>query len=228
MKLRKILTLFFAMLLTLPLSACNAENDTDIGTSNLELRYATYDYNLSTEFDGNSPPNMQNFTRTSNLLIASEKADSVKQYAAGWTVLKSAEDWQNVLSLEQGWKDLRHQYLSEYISEEQYDNWYGDTPLLVEGEKTEAFVFDDSFFENNNLLLIDLCYGGALRIDLMPEALSVTGKHVDFEISFGGRISSTADNYGAITLIPVPKEYTVDCVHLRCDTELLEVGNPLG
>lgn len=228
MKAMKPLVLLLTMLLSLSLYGCSIADRAVLDTAPYALRYVSCAYNLSTDYHGNRPFQLQNFTKTDNLMIDAEETDFGAQYAAGWTVLTSATDLRQFFSLEQEWKELQRVYWSESISEEQYESRYGGEPLLLVDEGSDDSILDDAFFDDNDLLLIDLCFGGALELTLTPDAFTVAENRVALSVSFCCRLSSTTDNHGAILLIVIPKGCAVDSRHITLSPDSIEVGNPLG
>ena len=215
------LTVAFLILL----SAC--EKEAAPYAPNYDIQYTTYDYDLSTEFGNNDIFEIQNFTKTSNASVRTQEADNKAWYAAGWKILKTTDDWHAFVSLEDEWKELHHRFLLEYITERQYRNRYAEAQLLCEGDKTAELVFDSRFFDNHNLLLVDLCYCGATKIHLRPENLTVAGNQITLDVCYGGTLTSTGSNSGEICLIPIPKACDTASVNIIYMPEWVEVYNPM-
>ena len=221
---------WFIMLLAAVLF-CGCEKEEPFAADE-DIPYVRYDYYRSAE-DVIFP--FRTITETGRELYSGGKAlltyrggglseaeDSVWPYAYdsfGAVILHSPEELEAVLRRPDEDREAAIQkLLGKGYSNEQAIRRIRETPLITEKERTRELTFDETFFEANSLLAVDLCSSGALYYKARPEKLLIRDGDVYVQVRYAYTEADTAGNGGTLLLIPVPKE----CRHVDAEYEFVE------
>lgn len=203
MKIKSIYVLFCFLLSTFLFVGCKGEEIYPPYQPNYDIAYVRYDYCLMLHwFDGDKDGvQIQNATQTGK---------AVHEGASkGWRIVQNKQGLSEILSRAE---DL----FKTAMQENPKENAYRENLLSETLRTTDNLIFDDHFFQENNLLLIDICYYEALHIDILPHTLETIGTLVSIDLLYGYDYACTGGNSGAICLIPIPKECTEASVNFIC------------
>ena len=74
--------------------------------------------------------------------------------------------------------------------------------------RSPALTLDEAFFDEHNLLVVDLLVTDALYLRSEIREVESAARKVTLELSYGPHLAATADNRGVLYLIALPKDCT--------------------
>ena len=171
--------------------------DSSLKKLNYDLDYTTAYYGFT--LDAGSPS-----AETRNLSGTRDDNYRIDGGVIGCRILASMED---LAAFEQTIEDVTAASL-EWCQEDgqriDEDN-YG---LIGMTRKTANVEYNEEFFQNNALLLIDLCVRGANEVRFYPENLAVNGDTVSIHVRWGRDNAWLAGCSGQFCLIVIPSGCT--------------------
>ena len=160
----------------------------DLKKLNSKLDYSVYYYDIGL---GDDAEPFWNLSRT-----GAEEKGGASRFAAGWEILRSTDD---LAALEATIQD--------------YDA-SAEFPAILESGGTTSAVYDADFFAEHDLLLVDLCAEGSVKMYYYPEDLEVSGDTVSLHVRWDRANTTTADCAGQYCLITIPKGCTATDITL--------------
>ena len=177
-----------------PHSASPHEVNRDLTAMNPALEYTRHYYDLPLS---DSSEHFWNLSRTNT------PEGTAPQFAAGWKLLTSTDD---MAAFEADYEAARDRAAQS-----------GITAILRGLTSVTEEAYDGAFFAEHDLLLVDLCKEGAVRLYFYPEKLKINGETVSLEVRYDHDNAYTADSAGQYVLIPIPKGCTMAEVKLIRD-----------
>ena len=184
------------------LSGCKQE---PVFEKNSEIPYVRYLYDLH---NTNSGEPLRNLTQTgaamhggdtkalsyrAQTLTPEEGVTLSADSSLGTVILRSPEEVEELLQ-----KPL------ERLDPENNPGLLAHDLIRLE-EQTKALTFDEAFFAESDLLVVDICCYYALTLPARPEEFKTRDGDVWLNVRYGYRDAVTGSHYGTLILIPVPK-----------------------
>lgn len=150
-------------------------------TPDPDMVYIKYEYNICEGFllDERYDLN-RNITGTGEL--------GVNDLMEGYRLVESLEGYEVLLDVFE-WQTA------------QYD---GEVVHITETFRSEELALDRAFFEENSLLVLDLCVLRAMRTRGEAVVTSLEDREITIDFYYGADISSTAANAGVLYMIAIP------------------------
>ena len=197
--MKKNASFFLAFLLLLSLVGC--EKESDAFQMNYEIPYASYEYDISYRYDfiaEGEPANISLYNVTST---AAHKTHGSP--ACGYAIVTDIMELEDFAAACE--QNLRENYDDIYLFPgEEEDPYQSPFPYRYLGN-TQETNFNEAFFASQDLLIVDLCGYGFLKMWSRPEEIQIEDGIARVQIRYGGRGSTTASNAGNLLLIPLPK-----------------------
>ena len=164
-----------------------------LAVRNPELDYQMRRYDIPVECQEEA---FRNLSRTN----APDKAQP--HFATGWKILTGTDD---MAAFQASYEAVRELYLQ---SERSYDRDGSDCQILSGTEGVLDPAFDEAFFAENDLLLVDFCAEGAITLYFYPENLKIDGATVSLDVRWDRDNAWTGGCAGQYCLITIPKGCT--------------------
>lgn len=164
---------------------------------NYDLDYTTVYYDYPGELSGaRAGEEFRNLSGTQML------DDEQTELAVGWRILS---DETELRAFEQTAADVE-----ESAVEPAYR-------LISMTRRTASVEYNEEFFRENNLLLVDLCAESHAVARFYPENLAVSGDTASLDLRWDSDSSCVGSSAGQYCLIPVPKDCTAADLNLIYD-----------
>lgn len=164
---------------------------------NYDLDYTTVYYDYPGELSGaRAGEEFRNLSGTQVL------DDEQAELAVGWRILS---DETELRAFEQTAADVE-----ESAAEPAYR-------LISMTRRTASVEYNEEFFRENNLLLVDLCAESHAVARFYPENLAVSGDTASLDLRWDSDSSCVGSSAGQYCLIPVPKDCTAAELNLIYD-----------
>lgn len=164
---------------------------------NYDLDYTTVCYDYPGELSGaRAGEEFRNLSGTQVL------DDEQAELAVGWRILS---DETELRAFEQTAADVE-----ESAAEPAYR-------LISMTRRTASVEYNEEFFRENNLLLVDLCAESHAVARFYPENLAVSGDTASLDLRWDSDSSCVGSSAGQYCLIPVPKDCTAAELNLIYD-----------
>ncbi len=184
-------------------SARPHEANAELNALNEALDYSRYRYDLPSECNADDFLNVSRTGKTEDKRYAG--------FAAGWRLLTDTEDLD---ALEAGIAEIQAQWLS---AQERNGIGIANHPIVRQAGSTTAASYDDDFFAAHDLLLVDLCAEGAIKMYFYPENLTVEDGTISLDVCWDRDNAWTGSSAGQYCLITVPKGCTAAEINLLHD-----------
>ena len=166
---------------------------------NYDLDYTTVYYDYPGELSGaRAGEEFRNLSGTQML------DDEQTELAVGWRILS---DETELRAFEQTAADVE-----ESAVEPAYR-------LISMTRRTASVEYNEEFFRENNLLLVDLCAESHAVARFYPENLAVSGDTASLDLRWDSDSSCVGSSAGQYCLIPVPKDCTAAELNLIYDPD---------
>lgn len=164
---------------------------------NYEVDYTVYHYDLGEEYlkDAGFP----NLTQSDNTITGND------YLSAGWQIIKSTDELA-------AFKALVGETLDAcFVPPGHFSLFSGsvqnnDRAYLREFGKTVDIEWNDDFFANRRLLIVDLCSHCSPDLLAKPESLEMSGSTIRLDVRYDNSTGWVGSSAGAVLLISVPKE----------------------
>lgn len=164
---------------------------------NYDLDYTTVYYDYPGELSGDRAG--EEFRNLSGTQVLD---DEQTELAVGWRILS---DETELRAFEQTAADVE-----ESAVEPAYR-------LISMTRRTASVEYNEEFFRENNLLLVDLCAESHAVARFYPENLAVSGDTASLDLRWDSDSSCVGSSAGQYCLIPVPKDCTAAELNLIYD-----------
>ncbi len=164
---------------------------------NYDLDYTTVYYDYPGELSGDRAG--EEFRNLSGTQVLD---DEQTELAVGWRILS---DETELRAFEQTAADVE-----ESAVEPAYR-------LISMTRRTASVEYNEEFFRENNLLLVDLCAESHAVARFYPENLAVSGDTASLDLRWDSDSSCVGSSAGQYCLIPVPKDCTAADLNLIYD-----------
>ena len=190
-----VLLIPIGIIFTIGFFASPHEVNRDLTAMNPALDYTRHYYDLPLS---GSSEHFWNLSRTNT------PEGTAPQFAAGWKILTSSDD---MAAFEADYEAARDRAA-------QHDK---NSSILRGLTSVTEEAYDDAFFAEHDLLLVDLCMEGSVNLYFYPEKLKINGETVSLKVRYDHDNAYTADSAGQYVLIPIPKGCTTAEVKLIRD-----------
>ena len=181
--------------------------DPELEKLNYDLEYTTayYDYPNELYDDSDSSETFHNLTNT--------QIDSyqLEELAIGWKILASKEE---LAAFEQTIEDVEAAALE---SIQQYSPSVTSYKLVTFIQRTAVIEYDEAFFQEHALLLIDLCKYCSGCARFYPENLTVNGDSLSIDLRWDCDNAWEGSSSGQYCLIVIPAGCTNAELNIRQD-----------
>ena len=186
------------------------ESNSELERLNFDLDYTTayYSYPNSLYDDFYAVEAFHNLTNT--------QVDNNQQegLAVGWKILSGTEE---LAAFEQTIQEVEAAY-SEQLRQERPNADDSKFELVSMTRKTASVEYTEEFFQENSLLLIDLCAWCSPRARFYPENLKIDGDTASIDIRWDCINALTGGSSGQYCLIIIPKGCTAAALNIIRDT----------
>lgn len=152
---------------------------------NESLDYAVYQYTYGHPFTGDRSAVFSNLTQT-------DSTDSLADILTGWRIYTSVEDYTAI---------------SDRLAAMAAENADGNDPIRQLAQTAEH-TYDEAFFAEYNLLVVDLCSYSGVTLFTYPDAAAPRGNHFRLKLRYNLAATAFDEFIGYALLFPVPKDCT--------------------
>ena len=165
----------------------------DLKALNRDLEYTVYYYYSPR---GRQAEGFQNLSRTDTV------TDANVFLSKGWAILHNVDV---LAELDATVADT----LAEYVKNGKRNgvDTSGYTVIDAQDGTVDA-VYDDAFFAEHDLLLVDMCAEGSVNTYFYPKRLRINGDTVSLTVKYDHDNATTAGSGGQYVLITIPKGCT--------------------
>ena len=162
---------------------------------NESLDYTVYSYTYDHPFRDGRSAVFSNLTQT-------DSTDSLADILTGWRIYTSVEDYTAI---------------SDRLAAMAAENGDGIDPIRQHAQTAEH-TYDEAFFAEYNLLVVDLCSYSGVTLFTYPDAAAPRGNHVRLKLRYNLAATAFDQFIGYALFFPVPKDCTsADVTFLRND-----------